>query len=126
MAESGIEGGCLCGALRWRAVGPPRWVAFCHCASCRRATGAPVTAYAGFAREQVMWSRGEPRYHASSEGVRRGFCPTCGTPLTYEGARWPDEVHLHLGTLDDPERLVPTDHAFAEERLGWLKLEGLP
>ena len=121
-----LTGGCLCGAVRYRARGEPKWVAYCHCESCRRATGAPVTAYAGFERENVEWQAGEPASFASSEGVRRGFCARCGTPLTYEGARWPTEVHLHLGTLDHPELVRPTGQAFAEERLPWLHLTDLP
>jgi hypothetical protein len=121
-----FEGGCLCGKVRYRSQGDPKWVAFCHCLSCRRATGAPVTAYAGFAAARVAWTAGERKIFASSPGVRRGFCPDCGTPLSFEGERWPGEVHLHLGTLDQPERLPPTGHAYAEERLPWLRLEGAP
>lgn len=53
-------GGCLCGTIRYRAEGVPKWIAYCHCQSCRRATGAPVTAYAGFLRPQVSFVAGEP------------------------------------------------------------------
>lgn len=119
------EGGCLCGAIRYRAVGEPKWVAFCHCRSCRRATGAPVTAYAGFERDHFRFAGPGPARFASSPGVARTFCPTCGTPLTFEGERWPTEVHIHLGTLDAPERLEPRGHAFAAEHLPWLRLPGL-
>jgi hypothetical protein len=56
--------------------------------------------------------------------VIRSFCGRCGTPLTYEGDRWPGEVHLLVGTLDHPERVTPRGHAFAEERLPWLHLAG--
>lgn len=122
-ASGEISGGCLCGAVRYRASGEPKWVAYCHCASCRRATGAPVTAYAGFARERVSYVVGEPRRFRSSPGVVRSFCGECGTPLAYEGERWPGEVHIHLGTLDHPERLAPQKQGFADERLPWLRLE---
>lgn len=117
-------GRCLCGAIRYRAEGAPLWAAFCHCESCRRATGAPTTAYAGFRRERFAWLEGEPALFPSSPGVIRSFCARCGTPLTYEGARWPDEVHVLIGTLDHPERMTPQGHAFAEERLPWLHLAG--
>lgn len=124
-AKTAIEfvGGCLCGAVRYRATGDPKWVAYCHCASCRRATGAPVTAYAGFERDHFAYLEGDPPRFRSSPGVTRSFCGRCGTPLTYEGERWPSEVHIHLGTLDRPEQLVPQKHAFADERLAWLRLE---
>lgn len=122
MTESVHEGGCLCGAVRYRAWGEPKWVAYCHCRSCRRATGAPVSAYAGFAADAFELSQGEPARFASSPGVVRSFCGRCGTPLTYQGERWPDEIHVHLGTLDQPERLPPREHAFPAERIPWLEI----
>lgn len=121
-----VVGGCLCGGIRYHASGDPKWVAYCHCASCRRATGAPVTAYAGFERDCVAYTAGTPVRYQSSPGVVRSFCGRCGTPLTYEGERWPREVHIHLGTLDRPELLVPEGHASNEERLPWLRLDGAP
>jgi hypothetical protein len=114
-------GGCLCGAVRVEASGPPNWVAYCHCASCRRATGAPVAAYAGFPVGAVRFPNGEPAQFASSAGVHRGFCGRCGSPLGFVGERWPGEIHLHLGCFDRPD-LVPTAEAFALERLPWLHL----
>jgi hypothetical protein len=124
MTEPSAEwtGRCLCGAIRYRAEGAPAWVAFCHCESCRRATGAPTTAYAGFPAERFRYVEGEPARFGSSPGVTRSFCARCGTPLTYEGARWPGEVHVLVGTLDRPECVTPQSHAFAEERLPWLHL----
>ncbi|HWA61794.1 MAG TPA: GFA family protein [Caulobacteraceae bacterium] len=121
-----MDGGCLCGAVRFHLEGPPKWTAWCHCASCRRHTGAPASAYAGFERSQVTFTRGEPAWYASSPGVRRGFCAACGSTLAYEGDRWPTETHFHVGALDDPEAAPPAGHAFAEERLSWLHLEEPP
>ena len=115
------EGRCLCGAVRFTADGEPKWTGYCHCQSCRRHTGAPVSAYAGFETAKVRFS-GDLSYFESSPGVRRGFCGRCGSTLTYEGDRWPGEVHLHVGAFDDPGTLAPKGHAFADERVSWLKL----
>ena len=117
-----LTGRCLCGGVRYRAVGGPLWVAHCHCASCRRATGAPVATYAGFPVERFSYSAGRPARFASSPGVSRSFCGRCGTPLTYEGSRWPGEVHVLVGTLDRPDAVTPRSEAFVEERLPWLHL----
>lgn len=117
-----LTGGCLCGDIRFTAPATPKWTAYCHCASCRRHTGAPVSAFAGFERETVRWTKGSPATFSSSPGVRRGFCPRCGSTLTYEGERWPSEIHLHIGAFDEPGRTPPIGEAFAAERLGWLHL----
>jgi hypothetical protein len=118
------DGGCLCGAVRFSVTGAAQWTAYCHCRSCRRHTGAPVSAYAGFEREQVRFTSGQPARFVSSSGVARGFCAACGSTLTYEGERWPSELHIHVGALDRPEDFAPEGHAFAEERLAWLPLHG--
>lgn len=117
------KGRCLCGAVRFRAQGAPKWTGYCHCESCRRHTGAPVSAYAGYEQEFVAFSGQPLATYESSPGVRRGFCPRCGATMTYEGARWPTEIHIHVGAFDDPESFPPTDAAFAEERLAWVHLE---
>ncbi len=120
-------GGCLCGKVRYQAIGDPRWVAHCHCDSCRRAAGAPMVTWAGYDRSKVTWPEGDPAYFASSEGVRRGFCPACGTSLTYEGARWPDEVHLLAATLENPASVTPERHVYWAEHLPWMEDgDGLP
>ena len=122
-ATSEHTGRCLCGAVRYRAEGAPKWIANCHCESCRRATGAPMASYAGFAAERFAYTAGAPTRVASSPGVTRSFCGRCGSPLTYEGARWPGEVHVLIGTLDRPEDFVPTRNAFVEEKLPWLRIQ---
>ncbi len=115
-------GGCMCGAVRFSARGDPKWTAYCHCASCRKHTGAPVAAYAGYTTDKVTFTTGGPAFYASSPGVRRGFCAVCGATLTYQGDRWPGEIHLHVGSFDDPAAFPPRGQAFPQERLPWLHL----
>jgi hypothetical protein len=122
MSERGGNGGCLCGAIRFQAEGTPQWVAYCHCNSCRRATGAPVAAFAGFARAQVQFVKGTPKTFASSPGVTRSFCGACGTPLSYEGERWPDEIHLFVVSFDDAAQLAPQAHVNTAEQMPWLSI----
>lgn len=117
------KGRCLCGAVSFRAQGPPKWTGYCHCHSCRRHTGAPVAAYAGYEQEFVAFSGAPLAVYTSSKGVQRGFCPKCGSTMTYEGARWPTEIHIHVSAFDNPEAFAPTGAAFAEERIPWLHLE---
>ncbi|WP_307347866.1 GFA family protein [Caulobacter ginsengisoli] len=126
MPDDVRKGRCLCNAVQFEAAGAAKWTAYCHCQSCRRHTGAPVSAFAGFERTQVRFSGLPMTRFSSSEGVQRGFCPRCGSTLTYEGERWPSEIHLHVGAFVHPEDFAPTGHACAEERIAWLHIAEPP
>ena len=115
-------GGCFCGTLRYVAKGKPLWIAHCHCLSCRRQSGAPLVTWAGYRPAACTWLSGAPNAFNSSEGVTRRFCADCGTPLTYESTRWPNELHILVATLDEPESLTPTAHVFWSEHLSWLTM----
>src|SRR5476651_623360 len=84
-------------------------------------------ARSGWSGTDVAIADVAPTYYQSSPGVRRGFCPRCGTSLTFESTRWPDDVHLMVGNFDAPGDFAPQCHVFAGERLPWLHLgDGLP
>jgi hypothetical protein len=67
------------------------------------------------------FKKGTPCYFNSSLGVTRSFCGTCGSQLTYENERIPDEVHLYAASLADPSQVSPSRHVFVEEQLPWLE-----
>jgi hypothetical protein len=124
---SAREGRCLCGAVRYRVTGEPLWVAHCHCESCRRATSAAFATYAGFPRESFTFVAGEPGVFQSSPGVERRFCTRCGSPLTYEGERWPTQTHIFVCSLERPGELQPTAHVYTTEQVPWIHLaDNLP
>ncbi|MDW3222938.1 MAG: GFA family protein [Paracoccaceae bacterium] len=112
-------GGCACGNLRYTVSGPPNWTALCHCDDCRRACSAPIVAWMGYSLNRVDWD-GVRATRASSAFATRGFCPECGTQMSFESSRWPGEVHLYPVTLDDPSDYVPDLHCYVSERLTWL------
>ena len=89
-----IEGGCACGAVRYRAEAPPTSSMICHCASCRRASAAPRRALGHVRSRRLRLHKGAPAMFASSAPVRRGFCAACGTPLTYERDERPGEIDV--------------------------------
>ena len=120
MTEPSFEGGCQCGAIRYRASGEPVMAAICHCAMCRRANAAPAVAWAMFQESQVVFLRGSPTTYASSSAARRGFCPVCGTPISFAADYIPDLIDLTIGSLDHPEKLAPTLHYWDSRRLPWV------
>ena len=113
------EGGCLCGAVRYRVTAAPTALVVCHCDTCRRAAGAPSLAWAIFRAADFAFTRGAPATYASSPGVERGFCARCGTTLTYAGNDRRDVADVTTASLDDPDAFVPTKEIWLEEKIGW-------
>jgi hypothetical protein len=119
-------GHCLCGKIHYRLLGPPRWSGYCHCESCRRATGSVGVVFGGYADDRVEIS-GDPAEYVSSPGVIRSFCPTCGTPIAYRSSRWPDEIHILVGSMDNPAACPPAQHYHVDEQIDWFRVtDGLP
>lgn len=115
-----LKGKCACGTITFTATPENFWVAYCHCNDCKKATGAPVSTYVGIKTKDITF-QGTPKKFATSEGVRRGWCERCGSPVSYESIRWDDEIHLHIGLFDHPEELEPTGHEYVKEQLPWLR-----
>jgi hypothetical protein len=115
-----LEGGCQCGAIRYRATGKPLLTAICHCTMCRRANAAPAVAWAMFEQSRVVFLSGRPTTYASSPGARRGFCPACGTQISFTADYIPGLIDLTIGSLDRPERVAPALHYWDGERLPWV------
>ncbi len=119
MAEDDFTGGCMCGALRYRARGEPIRVGICHCETCRRNTGAPFAVFAVFRRDQVTIESGETAFHQSSPASRRHFCKQCGSPV-YSLWSGSADIDVYLGSLDTPEKLAPSYELWTVRRQPWL------
>lgn len=117
------EGGCLCGAVRYRVAGEPLALTRCHCRSCRLASGAPSLAWAIFRAEDFVLVVGKPARFASSPGVERTFCAGCGTSLTYRNTARPEAIDVTTATLDEPSRFAPTKEIWTEHALAWQPLD---
>lgn len=107
-----VTGGCLCGEVRFTALGQPKRVGLCHCLDCRKHHGAAFYAAAIFAHEAVMVEG------ALADRDGRGFCPRCGSSVL---ARAGDEVELHLGSLDAPDLYRPDYECWTIRRESWLR-----
>lgn len=106
-----FTGGCLCGDVRITATGRPYRVGICHCLDCRKHHGALFQAFAIFPQDSVA-IEGEPHHYQG-----RFFCAACGSSVF---ARSADEIEINLGTLDAPDRLMPTYESWTVRRETWL------
>ncbi len=120
-----LQGGCLCGHVRYRASPDHREGYYCHCRMCQLAFGNTRAAYMNLRKAEVEWQRA-PAYYASSKIARRGFCSRCGTPLSFEFLD-SERMDLSVGSLDDPSLIKPSEHFAVESRLAaWHAPDGLP
>lgn len=115
-------GHCHCGAIRFTVSGAPENVALCHCDDCRRAAGAPMVAWAGFADAQLEVVQGTPKVRNSSGEAMRSFCADCGTGLFYRNQAFlPGKVEVQVAAFEHPEAFPPEGHIQAAERLAWME-----
>lgn len=115
-------GGCACGAIRYR-FDTYADAGFCHCTLCRRASGAPVMAYANVPAGAFELLSGAPAEYAATDRGVRGFCAACGTGLYY---RDHDGVcSINLGSLDAPAAIRPQVHIWVASQLPWMKAADL-
>ena len=121
MRAKTICGGCLCGAIRYEVGGEPSDVTHCHCADCRRSTGAPFVTWASFRRSDFRFSAGWPREQRWA-GRFRSFCTNCGTALTLLDSQDSEEVEVSVASFDDPTVVRPRDHTWVEDRQPWIQL----
>jgi hypothetical protein len=119
-------GGCQCGAVRYAFPGDPIDPHICHCRMCQKAFGSFFAPLAGVSLGDLAWTRGQPAYFRSSNIAERGFCPTCGTPLTFRYLD-SDLINISIGSLDRPVSVRPGKQYGTESRLPWFgELAGLP
>lgn len=110
----------MCGAVRYRIEGAVLWAGICHCKSCRRATGAQSVGWASVEKAQLTVTKLLAVF-TSSPGISRGFCPACGTSITYDEGN--ATIDVTLASLDNPEAVVPTHEAWLEHRLSWAAVD---
>ena len=125
-ARPPIRGGCACGRVRFVVTPPTAFASHCHCETCRRVHAAAFVTWTRVPEAQLALT-GALAAFESSPGVRRCFCPTCGSHVVYRADDTPGQVYLPLATFDDAIDVAPDSHVSWEERVRWLDgVERLP
>jgi hypothetical protein len=100
-----IEGGCYCGAVRFRAEGDAIFKGQCHCRECQYISGGHPNAVMGLPEGRFSYTKGKPKEFRRSDlenPVTREFCAECGTHLLARSKALPGAVLVKVGTFDDP------------------------
>lgn len=114
------DGGCLCGAIRYRVQGPVEDSAYCHCRTCQRQSGAPVVAWFAVPPANLRYTQSAPKKYRASSRASREFCGDCGTYLLFREDDATATLGVNTATLDEPERVPPAFHIWHESHIAWF------
>lgn len=119
MSDPVLEGGCLCGAVRYKVRFNTPYIDYCHCVMCRKSTGGLAPAWIQVEPADFTLTRGTLGVFVSSPKASRHFCTRCGSQIamTDPAGR---STGITVATLDDPEAVRPTVHGWDSARPSWL------
>jgi hypothetical protein len=119
------EGSCLCGSIQYQVDGELGDFGYCHCRSCRKASGSAHGANSPVDRTQFRLLGGSEtlREYESSPGKFRAFCCKCGSPIYAYLTASPEVIRLRLGSLDTPFDKQPRAHTFVADKAFWEPLD---
>jgi hypothetical protein len=121
-----LEGGCSCGAVRYRLTSEPLFVHCCHCRDCQRQTGSAFVINALIETDRIERLSGEPEPVSMPTDSGRPHdiyrCPDCRTAVWSDYGRRPALRFVRVGALDDPSALPPDVHIFTRSKLPWVAL----
>lgn len=126
-----IEGGCYCGALRYRIEGEPVLKAMCFCRECQHVAGGGPAVLMAVPEAAHHYTKGTPavfRRPDLAEPVAREFCSACGTHILSRSPRGPGMALVKVGSLDDPSLFgLPQAAIMMAEAHAWHAVpEGVP
>ena len=121
MTPAPVQGGCLCGAVRFTVTLPTLFCGHCHCSMCRRNHSAAYVTWFAIPRSQLCIDSGADlltRYASSSHGSR-SFCSRCGSSLFCVSTHLPDIVDIPLASMDGAIDRLPESHIYFDDRASW-------
>jgi hypothetical protein len=119
------EGGCSCGAVRYRLTSEPLFTHCCHCLNCQRQTGSAFVINLLIESDFVEVLAGDPqpvdvpRDDGSAQRIYR--CPACQVAVFSEYGR-PEIKFVRAGTLDEPSGATPDVHIYTRSKVPWITL----
>jgi len=117
-----IDGGCLCGRVRFRLHETPHHLCDCHCIDCRRASGAPFVTWGTVTKDKLEILSGDIRTVRHADRIR-SFAGCCGTSLFFQDDDSATLTDVSIASLDDPLSFAPELAIWTEDRLPWVLLD---
>lgn len=120
-----LNGKCLCGAVTYKVIAPPKGPSVCHCGQCRTQSGHLWAS--AYVADGGIAITGEVRWFDSSDTARRGFCPTCGSFLFWQWVG-SGKTSFSLGSLQEPTGMALEKHIFTDDKGDYYDIaaDGLP
>lgn len=117
-----LEGGCFCGAVRYRVADRFAYAVNCHCSECRRTTGSAFKPFAGIESDELSVIAGaDQMMRYGDQSGHNAHCRHCGS-LLYSLVRDGAYVHVAMGTLIDAPSIRPTKHIFVGSKAPWYTI----
>ena len=128
---SKIEGGCMCGKVKYTSPAEPAMMAVCHCVDCQKQSGSALSINIAIPEDQISFTGElklvETRGIESGKNINRYFCPNCGSPLYSAPEVMPGMIFLKAGTLDDTSWVKPDINMWCATAQPWVVIdESLP
>jgi hypothetical protein len=125
-----VQGGCLCGAVRFELTVPPISAGYCHCTRCQRRTGTGFSISAFIDQSGLRWLQGEDHikgWFPPSDGAEKCFCGDCGAHL-YSRSRDGSRIGIRMGAFDSDPGVRPSSRQFVAYAVDWEQVpaDGLP
>ena len=111
------EGGCVCGAARYKIELSGHETGNCHCTDCRRQSGAPYLMFSTVPIDHFRWLKKPKGKFQASPLANRLFCEQCGTFLQWEEVGQPQRRDISTASLDDPTGLAPSYEIYTKSRM---------
>lgn len=122
-----IEGGCLCGNVRYQADTEPAFIGVCHCRDCQHFTGSAFATVVGVQASSLELTgtlKTFTKQGDSGKPIHRRFCAECGAGIMDEADAMPGIAMVNVGSLDDRSWVKPQSEIYCDSAQPWVSLGG--
>jgi hypothetical protein len=123
-ASYSLQGGCLCGSVRFELTAPPISSGYCHCTRCQRRTGTGSSISAFIDKDALHWLQGEDLirgWFPSNDGAEKCFCSECGSHL-FSRSRDGERVGIRMGSFDTDPGVRPSNRQYVAYAVSWEQI----